>query len=156
MNFFHTTEFYVILFVVAAAAVAMVARPRSTGPVAEHLVGSRLRRRDEGSDECETPQIKVECGDDGNVRVIRSGLSGITMSGAVSASIEVKGFDILIIERVTPGIAGDEEAVEAVFTLDFVAPERYHLRYESETTSSAAAMTFRNTPGFTTARPLCK
>ena len=64
------------------------------------------------------------------------------MSGAVSLAVRVSGFDIVIEDRVTPGdLSPLGMAAAAVFTLDFLAPEWYHIRYESEQFSEHAALT---------------
>lgn len=151
MDFFHSTEFYVILFVVAASAVALAAKPAANGPVVERLLAGALR---DAESRAEVPEIEVVCGLDGDVVIYRRGLPPVV---AVSAAVEVKGFDITIRERLTAS-ASDETVggVEAVFVLDFLASERYHLRYESEATSAAATLTFRNTPGIDAVRPLLK
>lgn len=151
MDFFHTTEFYVILFVVAASAVALVARPGVSGPVREILLAGRL-----GFDDDSVPGIELETDCEGNLYVIRRGISGLTSSGAVSLKVEVKGFDITVYERLTAGNPADDSVNKAEFIFDFLAQERYHFHYESESTSLSVSFNFRNVPGFFTSRDLVR
>ncbi|MDE6345328.1 MAG: hypothetical protein K2L55_01495 [Muribaculaceae bacterium] len=143
MSFFHTTEFYVILFLVAMAIVAFLAKPHTAGPASEYLLGAALSA-DGGTE----PAIAVDCDESGTVWLRRSGIDGVDASGAVSAKIVVKGFNITVYERITPGNYGDSPVDSALFEFDFLAAERYWLRYESEATNSSATLTFRNTPGY--------
>lgn len=150
MSFFHTTEFYIILFIVAAAVVALAALPHRSGAVREILLAADLIPAAADALVAESPAIEVNCDERGNVILMRRGLPDIYMSGAVSAKVEVKGFDITVYERLTQARDGDysRRADTAVFTLDFLGSERYYLRYESEVTSSAATIAFRNVAGY--------
>lgn len=165
MSFFHSTEFYVILFIAAAAIVAFAAIPRGHDAVREFLLGSQLIADDVPASEEQFPSgrivhpaIEVVCRDDGNVSLIRHGLQDMTTEGAVSAKVEVNGFNITVYERiVVPRQHSNvslssgtfaEPASTAIFTLDFLATERYYLRYESEMSSSSATLAFRNVPGY--------
>ncbi len=165
MTFFHSTEFYIILFIAAAAIVAFAAIPHGHGAVREFLLGGRLIADDEPvsdallpSGRISHPAIEVVCGDDGVVSLIRHGLAGVDTDGAVSAKVEVNGFNITVYERIAQGqrhtnvsTTSDRFASPvstAVFTLDFLASERYYLRYESELSSSSATLAFRNIPGY--------
>lgn len=143
MSFFQSTEFYVILFLAAMAIVAFLAKPHTAGPASEYLLGATLSA-DGGTE----PAIAVDCDESGTVWLRRSGIDGVDASGAVSAKIVVKGFNITVYERITPGNYGDSPVDSALFEFDFLAAERYWLRYESEATNSAATLTFRNTPGY--------
>lgn len=150
MAFFHTTEFYIILFIAAAAIVALAALPQKRGAVLEHLLSADLLPDDEAARPVLTPSIEVYCDERGNVTLYRHGLPGVYHSGAVSAKVEVDGFNVTVYERLTPARSGDytRPVSTAMFTLDFLGAERYYLRYESEVTSSAATIAFRNIPGY--------
>ncbi|MCM1293834.1 MAG: hypothetical protein NC230_09715, partial [Bacteroides sp.] len=110
MSFFQTTEFYVILFLVAMAIVAFMAIPHQSSPVSEYLLGSVLSNStlpalSDESDESDfsdkaAPAIAVDCDDSGTVWLRRTGLRGVDATGAVSAKIIVKGFNITVIERI--------------------------------------------------------
>lgn len=168
MSFFHTTEFYVILFLVAMAIVAFLAKPHTSGPATEMLLGASLSASGEGSgrnnssandngieivetaDALPEPEIIVDCDDSGCVWLRRTALDGVDASGAVSAKVVVKGTNITVYERIVPGRYGDSPVDTAIFDLDFLAPERYYLRYESEATNRTATLSFRNTPGYHT------
>lgn len=165
MTFFHSTEFYIILFIAAAAIVAFAAIPHGHGAVREFLLGARLVGDDEPvsdallpSGRIGHPAIEVVCRDDGEVSLIRHGLQGVDSDGAVSAKVEVNGFNVTVYERIAPrqrqsnvsttSDAFAEPVSTAVFTLDFLASDRYYLRYESELSSSSATLAFRNIPGY--------
>lgn len=143
-----TTELCVMLLLVAAVAIVWVVRPQSTGAAAEYLLPSKLVAGDENA--CVEPSVEISCDESGNVVLRCRGLSGITMSGAISAKVIVKGFDIFVNERAVAGSETGAYASEAVFTLDFLASERYFLRYESEENSAAVSFAFRNVAGFHT------
>lgn len=151
MSFFQSTEFYVILFLVAMAIVAFLAIPHQSGPVKEYLVGSSMS-------ESLTPDsaaaIEIDCDDSGIVWLRRRGLTGVDATGTVSAKIVIKGFSITVYERIVEGRYGDNPVDTALFELDFLARERYFLRYESDATNSAATLSFRNTPGYHAHSPL--
>ena len=62
------------------------------------------------------------------------------MFTAASLAINVIGFDIVIEERLTHG-NGWPTVDTAEFVLDFFAPERYHVRYNSEDAGVFTAFT---------------
>lgn len=144
MSFFHTTEFYVILFLAAVAVVGFLAMPHGSEAVKEYLLGSELMESGSG----EEPSIAVDCDESGNVWLSRRGLTDFNASGAVSAKVMVKGFNITVYERVVEGRYDDEPVNTALFQLDFLASERYYLRYESESTNRSATLAFRNVGGY--------
>lgn len=155
MSFFHTTEFYVILFLAAAAILAYIVKPHSATAASEHLIGSILSNSLENAinknpvEVDSQPSISINCDDNGCVWLQRNGISGIDASGAVSAKIIVKDTNITIYERLCEGRFGDTPIDTAIFELDFLRQEqRYWLRYESEATNSFATLSFRNTPGY--------
>lgn len=136
--------------VVAAAVLALCVRPQGPKEVVTHLLAGELS-------ECPSDvegSVELICRDNGSVELIRHGVQKIGMQGAVSIAVSVKGFDILIEERLTPGYIMQDQPVDARFTLDFLGAERYHIRYESETTGSNAVMTLTNKPGVEICRPL--
>lgn len=153
MSFFHTTEFYVILFLVAAAIVAFLAKPNTTKEANEYLLGGALSREDNSDDEKE-PAVSIDCDDSGCVWLRRTGIEGVDASGAVSAKIVVRGNNITVYERLTERRYGDGPIDTALFSLDFLNADRYWLRYESEATNRTATLSFRNTPGYHAQAPL--
>lgn len=150
MSFFQSTEFYVILFLVAAAIVALLAKPKDTVEAREYLLPATLSASTGDAE----PAITVYCDDNGVVWLQRTGIEGIDDSGAVSAKIVVKGTNITVYERITEGKYGLAPADTATFTLDFLTPTRFWLRYESESTNRTATLSFRNTPGYRATSPL--
>ncbi|MCM1111299.1 MAG: hypothetical protein NC336_08830 [Clostridium sp.] len=149
-SFFETTEFYVIAAVVAAAVVAACIKPSQKGAVATHLLAGFLREDPEPGE----PRIEIECRDDRTVILRRRAVDMVGMDGAVSLAVSVSGFDISVAERLVPGNSGLDRRVMAEFCLDFLGQERYHLRYESDTTGYFTAFTLANRPGVRILRDL--
>ncbi len=150
LTFLHSIEFYVICIVVAAAVVSLFLRPASHGESVQHLLASRLC-----ADGDETPSIELTVNEDLTVTLVRHGLTGVCSDGAVSLVVNVAGTDISIEERITDGHYNLEPMQSAVFTLDFLRPSLYHLRYSSESAGSLFAATpLRIRPGIHIVRPL--
>lgn len=150
MSFFSSTEFYVILFVTAAAIVALLLRPSGEGAVRETLAAASLAHTDNDEE-----AVRVTVGDSGSIVVQRTGLKDLTSTGAVSAKINIKGHDIYFYERIVAGGKESEPVDTATFELDgLIAGDRYFLRYEAETLSAYAQLTFRCDDGYTVCRPL--
>lgn len=118
-----STTLCVLATFAAAAVVALCVRRPSTGPVRQYLLEGDLVAGEPGRQ-----ALSYETLDNGTVRLIRFGVQGVTTDGAVSLAVSVKGFDIEIRERTVAG-AGGEPVSLAVFSLDFIAPERYHVVY---------------------------
>ena len=148
---FQSVEFYVILTVAAAAVVAFCTRPSGRGPAQTHLVGGWLT---EGAPDV-GPQVLVECLENGDVVLTRTGLTDIYATGAASLAITQTGNDIVIKERLTPGAPCGTEMTTATFTLDFLGQEWYHIKYEGDTSTSLfAAFRLHVRPGIRMMRPL--
>lgn len=150
--FYRSVEFYVVMAALAAAVLAACVRPAATGAVETRLLGGLLSPdRDSAA-----PSVTMICRSDGSVELLRRGVEGVGLDGAVSLCVSIKGFDITIEERLTPG-HGDgryPEPVEARFVLDFMGAERYHIRYESELTGMFAVFTLNNLPDVEITREL--
>ncbi len=145
MGFFSTVEFYVLLTLVAAAILALCARPSRRGEARQYFSTAILSSPVEGvGDE---PHIEIFCRDNGTVAIVRRGLDHIYMSGTLAIAIEVIGFDVRINERITAGNPVDGAATEGVFILDFFAPEYYHIHYTADPTSRMAAFSLHVRPG---------
>ncbi|MCM1032779.1 MAG: hypothetical protein NC405_03385 [Odoribacter sp.] len=138
MSWYNTVEFYVIAGAAAAAVVALTALPSRRTAAVLHTVAGDLARSDNPVTE---PSIDVEVDSSRRVRITRHGLRGIGDDGAVSLAVNVIGFDIEIEERLAPGRYPVQERDTAVFTLDFLGAERYHIRYNSEDAGVFAAFT---------------
>ena len=150
LSVFQTPEFYVIVSVIAAAVVALVSLPERKGEVKLHLLAGELEASESGYENqgAGHGSITFDVHAGNIVTLRREGLVGISMSGAVSLAVRVSGFDIVIEDRVTPGdLSPLGMAAAAVFTLDFLAPEWYHIRYESEQFSEHAALTLHDRDG---------
>lgn len=138
MSWFNSVEFYVIAGTVAAAAVALAALPSRKGAAVLHMAAGDLSGSDEGR--ALPPSIDVRVDDNRRVHIVRRGLPDITDKGAASLAINVIGFDIEIEERLTH--ANGWPTVDAAeFVLDFLAPERYHVKYNSEDAGVFTAFT---------------
>lgn len=149
-------EIYVIAVIVAAAVIALCVRPSGRGHAREYLLAGILcaPENEEAEVVRDTAGLSVECLDNGDVLLTRFGLKGVTESGAVSLAVTVVGFDVTIEERIINGSAVDEPVDTALFTLDFLGRERYHVRYNSDPTSMAVAFTLSNRPGMNFVREL--
>lgn len=136
----------------AAFVVALCAKPRGTGPAETGFLTGELSDSDGDAD---GPGVEFLCRDDGAVVITRHGLHGLTAGATVALAVTRIGFDITIKERITPAREPGAAPVDtATFVLDGLGPERYHIKYDSEATSSFAALTLRNIPGLHAARPL--
>ena len=155
LSIFQSVEFYVILTVVAAAVVALCARPSSLGPVDTHLLSAWFIPGDPDAE----PGICCECLDSGDVLIRRVGLPDMGSNGTAALAITKKSNDLHIIERLTPSpvfvVNGErpEPLTEAVFTLDFLGQGWYHIKYEGSG-SRFAAFSLHVRPGIRLCRPL--
>jgi hypothetical protein len=150
-DFLGSVEFYVYATLVAAAIVAFLARPSSRGEARQHLLAGELSNasnRSWSDSNSAQPAISLIVRDDGAVVLFRHGIEGVSSSGAVSLAITVIGFDITIEERIVPGNNLDDPIDTATFVLDFLAPDRYHLKYNSSATSSFVATTLLVRPDY--------
>ena len=150
-DFLGSIEFYVYATLVAAAIVAFLARPSSRGEARQHLLAGELSNasnRSWSDNASVSPAISLIVRDDGAVVLFRHGIEGVTSSGAVSLAVTVIGFDITIEERIVPGNNIDDPIDTATFVLDFLAPDRYHLKYNSSATSSFVATTLLVRPDY--------
>lgn len=150
MAIFQSVEFYVVMTLLAAV-VGLCVRPSGRGEAETLFVPGML----EGGAVVGNgvPRIVVEVGDDLMVRIRRYGLQGATTDSRVTLAITKIGFDIAIKER-TADVPGGEEADMAVFQLDFLGAERYHVSYEVEETNLFASMTLAVKPGIRIEREL--
>lgn len=143
-QFFTSVEFYVLATVVAAAVIGLCAKPTSRGPARTHLLPGILS--DTSDIPADGPALDITCREDGSVIIHRTGLEDITDAGAVSLAITVIGFDISIEERQVIADCGAPRS-QVSFALDFLAPEYYHVRYNSDNTGLFAAFTLHVKPG---------
>ena len=150
-DFFSSVEFYVIATVVAASIIVYFVRPSSHGEARQHLLAGDLSNASgRGWSDTSSTQasISLRVRDDGAVVLTRHGIQGVSSSGAVSLAVTVIGFDISIEERVVSGNNIDDPIDTATFVLDFLAPDRYHLKYNSSSISSFVATTLLVRPDF--------
>lgn len=158
-DFLHSTEFYVLVTLVAATIVAYLARPSSRGEARQYLLAGELSNatgRGWSDPLASQPAISLIVREDGAVVLFRHGVGGVTESGAVSLAVTVIGFDISIEERIVPGNELDKPIDTATFVLDFLAPDRYHLKYNSSSISSFVATTLLVRPDYEKHLPLSR
>lgn len=162
-SIFNTVEFYVIAAVVAAAVVAASALPRRRGPVRTFFFEGALGQATTPFPA--EPAIEITVDDAGQLRIVRRGLAGISMSGACNLAVEIAGFDVTLHERLTPegrrwqstqdaGEGMPAQAACASFVLDCFGRERYHFRYQSDATRRSCAFSMTVAPGARLLRPL--
>ncbi len=136
-----TPTFYILLLVLAAAAIVLVIRPKSPGAVKEVAVAGQLIY---GMPDPE-PRLELLVTGEGETVLIRSGWQGVALRG-VTADVEIKGYDISITEQIIYGSGDEIDCVQ--FHLPTLAPmERYHINYKSIHLSRNVAFTFRVNPG---------
>lgn len=156
MEFLHSVEFYVIVLLVAALAVGLLAMPSGHGPVETDFSEGFLSYNPDMTDL--TPRIELEALGDGSVKISRYGLpEELGSTAAVALAITRKGFDLTVEERITPSSralpASETAPVNmAVYIINGLARERYHLKFNSDSTSSFTALTFMNRPGLRSTR----
>ncbi|MDE6118114.1 MAG: hypothetical protein K2G33_11480, partial [Duncaniella sp.] len=69
-------------------------------------------------------------------------------------AITVRGFDVLIKERIVEGNPVDEMIDTASFVLDFMGEERYFISYSAEAYGLFVALTLKNRAGNRIVKPL--
>lgn len=151
LSILTSPEFYVIMVVIAAAVVAMAVRPSQRGQARSFFYAATLLSSADES----RPSLSVTCLDDGGVQLMRGGLrSLVNSSGAVSVAVTIIGFDVSIVERITPTGPGDGVPVDAaMIIMDCLARERYHVRYAGAD-GSLCVFTLHNRPGIAFRRDL--
>lgn len=156
MEIFHSVEFYVTILVIAALAVGILAMPSGHGPVETNFSEGQLSFNPDLKDT--TPRIEIDCQTDGTVKITRIGLpDNINSATTVALAITRKGFDLSIEERITPDtramLSSETAPVNtAIYYLTDLAREHYHLKFNSDSTSSFTAVTFMNRPGLHSTR----
>lgn len=175
-GFLHSTEFLVSLFVVAALLVGLIVKPSRRGQAETSFARGELY-----PDADTTPRVEFRVAPDGTLEISRCGLTDLTSADSVSLAITRIGFDIDIQERIvrndharvrrdpaadlpapfhgafsTPSPYGltDADAVgRAIFRIPGLAPERYHIKYNSPAYSTFLATTLPLRPGISFTRP---
>ena len=150
-----------MLLIVAAAVLAMAVRPANTGHVMTYLYACDIMPRNTIDDTPDnTPSLRMTVLDDMSVELIRTGFDGmITDLGAVSLAVTVKGTDITIEERITPGNGFYlNEPVTAVGRIDCMRPATrpLHVRYISSSLSRETSLPLAIAPGVEMSRKLCQ
>lgn len=141
-QFFHSTEFLVLVFTFAALLIGIIVKPRSRGVAETSFATGELY-----VDSDPTPRIEFRCTPSGALEISRCGLSGINTSAIAALAITRTGFDISIEERITPGFGAPDQCVRAVFTIEGLPSERYHVSYNSSAYSTFLATTVPLKPG---------
>ena len=141
LNIFASVEFYVILVVIAAAIAIAAAMPSSRGEARNFFYTARLL---ETESPATSPGVTFTYDDHGNLTVFRTGITGLTSSGALSLAVTIIGTDVTIEERLSNGYSADPPRDAAQAALDCLGRQRYHIRYISDNMSTAFSMTLDN------------
>lgn len=150
LSFVGSVEFYVILFTVAAAIVGLCVRPAEKGEATTYI----LQGKPLMTDGDHAPALTVRCRADGSAAFVRSGMA-LDSDAEVSYMVTRRGFDLLIEEHIVSASHAQPLIPTTVeFTLGNLAPERYHVRFESRQSSLTAIFTLTVRDGFTASRPL--
>ncbi len=147
-----SVEIYVLAAVAAAGVIALFVRPSRRGEARQYLLAGTLCAVDDGIGR--EPSLRIECLAGGDVLLTRCGLPPVGVDGAVSLAVTVIGFDIEIEERIVDGSAMAQPVDMALFTLDFLGRDRYHVRYNSQPTAMAASFTLSNREGMSLVKTL--
>lgn len=155
-----TTEICVMLLIVAAAILAAVIRPATASPVMTYLYACDISSAIDGNEVSIQPEVSLEVLDDMRVVISRRGFGAtLTDTGAVSIAVNVKGTDISIEERITPGGGYPiDEPAQAVAYIDCLRPagRPLHIHYRSQSLSREAAMSLAIVPGVVMKRILAQ
>ncbi len=147
---FQSVEFYVIAAVVAAAIVGLSALPARRGAARHHTAPGDLLPEATPAE----PSLEARVDRDGRLVLVRTSLPTDTI--AASLSIEIAGFDVNIVERLTAGRDRPAESNAAMYVLDFFGAERYHFSFDSPQAGLFAAFTLPVRPGIRLSRPLTR
>ncbi len=149
-----TVEVCVLLFILAAAVLALAIRPGGKAPAETYFYAGDLMTAGDSQ-----PEIVITIGDDYRAAIMRRGIdSVIGDDGAASLAVTVTATDVTIEERLTPGkpnIFNAESIDSAMFFIDCLPPNtRIHLRYNASASSRSASCSFTVKPGFRYRLPL--
>ena len=151
--FLHSVEFYVLMTVAAAAVVALCVRPSRREAAITRTVAAWIVDGDDA--DADAPQLLAECTRNGSVLLKRTGIVGVGETGHVVITITQMGFDLEIAESIRPGrCAGNARVFTAVFVLNFLGAERYHIHYVADPSTRFAAFSLHNIPGLKTSAAL--
>lgn len=145
-TFLHSVEFYVVMTVIAAAVIALSARPSNKGPVIKHHVEGDMVP---DMPVWFSPGLRIRCNESGTVTLRRVGLDDCPADTMMYLTVDQHGFDLEITEHCVRGYGRGEECGGAVFTLAFLAQERYHVKYIADPSTRMAAFTLHVRPGLT-------
>lgn len=136
-----TTEICVIALFIAAAVIAACVKPSSSGAVREQLIAGGLV-----DDPLSEPWLELSVTDDLLLAVTRRGIPDMTTAGAVSLAVTIKGYEVNIQERRVER-QGGEPVNCALFCIEGLAEERYHITYRRDGSEIAAVFTLHVRPG---------
>lgn len=150
-----STQFYVILTVIAAGFIAFCARPSSKGEAHQSLLAGHLLDPVGATDGNNEPKLAVAVDDDYRVVFTRLNVPGLTTSGADSLAVTRISYDLSIKERVSAGYSNDPMVPGACFVLESLAPDGYyHVHWVDEESGLWTAFTLHVTPGMRFERDL--
>lgn len=140
---FHSVEFYIILTVVAAAIIAVLARPSRRSAARSFLIPGQLLTSPTSSE----PMVSVTVDDHANVHFLRTGICEITSSATLTLSATLIDHDLTLKQCVASGYANDPTVTAADYLIDFLGRDRYHIHYHDETTNLSCSFSLTVRPG---------
>ena len=147
-GFLESTEFLVVMFTLASLLVGLIVRPHRRGQAETSFAGGELY-----ADDDLRPRVEFRYTSSGALEISRCGLSDLTSTDSVALAITRIGFDIEIEERIVRNEhSGGSPVQRAIFLLHDLAPERYHIKYNSSAYSTFLAVTLPLREGLRTVR----
>lgn len=133
-----SVEFYTLAFVVAMALVALLIGKRDKGTPSTHIV--QLLTTTGGEDDEDTLRLERQQG--GRVRLTRTGLS-LGTEETVNLVFTISDDHCTIVEKKGIKRRGSKgEPVSGEVTVKCLRPIKYHMRFDSQVTSTWATFTY--------------
>ena len=142
----HSVTFYVVLTVVAAAIIAILARPSRRGEALSYLIPGVPELADPSVPET-TPSLSILVNNDGTVSITRHAIKHMTSSAAITLAVTLIGHDLIIHQRLAGGYSSDPVCDHASFTIDFLGRDRYHIQYLDDDHNLMGAFSLNVRPG---------
>ncbi|MCM1021718.1 MAG: hypothetical protein NC343_05625 [Muribaculum sp.] len=140
-----TVETCVLVFIVAAAVLALAMRPTNISPVETVFAKGTLELEEHS---CQ-PMLNICVLSDFSVMIVRHGMSSSIQTAALA--ITIKNNTIAIEERITQSATTFSSLCRATFLITSLKPrQRMHVHYNSSAENRHCAFTLLTEPGFST------
>ena len=134
----HSVEFYTLAFVAAMAVAALLLRTRNKGIPSTYIV--QLLTSDGGEDDEDL--LRLERQPNGRVRLCRTGLS-LGPDETVNLVFTINDDHCTIVEKKGVKRRGSRGVpVSGEVTVKYLRPIKYHMRFDSQVTSTWATFTY--------------